>query len=257
VKAHRTKIVTANRQRIDNRIGTSRARSTPPGRRFGPFRRHRGVGPPSRDGAAAERGAHWDLLSLARESITRRRQDRPPRRLSVPMRLTAGGRNVLSSFMNQLNQTIANWLAQRTQTDDATGCLTWKGALFDGYAYGRLPGERATKVARALYERAHGPLGPGMVVRQACGNRACCELGHMVVSSRGAAVLAGRGACAENARKTSCKRGHPFDEANTYIDPAGRRRCRACTRDMEGAWHAAGNRKNQAGVRRCEVVEAA
>ncbi|SHJ58468.1 NUMOD4 motif-containing protein [Nocardiopsis flavescens] len=29
-------------------------------------------------------------------------------------------------------------------------------------------------------------------------------------------------------RKTSCRRGHPFDTANTYVDPSGRRVCRAC-----------------------------
>ena len=31
-----------------------------------------------------------------------------------------------------------------------------------------------------------------------------------------------------------CRRGHPFDAANTYYDAAGKRRCRACLR---AAWH--------------------
>ena len=31
-----------------------------------------------------------------------------------------------------------------------------------------------------------------------------------------------------NAAKTRCRRGHPFDAANTYYDAAGKRRCRAC-----------------------------
>lgn len=31
-----------------------------------------------------------------------------------------------------------------------------------------------------------------------------------------------------NARKTACKRGHPFDEANTYRTATGNRQCRAC-----------------------------
>ena len=37
-----------------------------------------------------------------------------------------------------------------------------------------------------------------------------------------------------NAAKTHCRRGHPFDAANTYYDAAGKRRCRACLR---AAWH--------------------
>ena len=29
-------------------------------------------------------------------------------------------------------------------------------------------------------------------------------------------------------RRTHCKRGHPFDEENTYTSPAGQRMCRTC-----------------------------
>lgn len=39
-----------------------------------------------------------------------------------------------------------------------------------------------------------------------------------------------------NARKTHCKRGHPFDGANTYILPgSGSRACRACIRARQAA----------------------
>lgn len=31
-----------------------------------------------------------------------------------------------------------------------------------------------------------------------------------------------------NSHKVSCKRGHEFTAENTYVDPRGRRRCRAC-----------------------------
>jgi hypothetical protein len=46
----------------------------------------------------------------------------------------------------------------------------------------------------------------------------------------GVNVLRGVGAAAKNARKTHCKRGHPFDEANTYwFGPERRHRmCRTC-----------------------------
>ncbi len=41
-----------------------------------------------------------------------------------------------------------------------------------------------------------------------------------------------------NADKTQCKHGHPFDLANTYYTPDGRRRCRACLRAARRSWGA-------------------
>lgn len=39
-------------------------------------------------------------------------------------------------------------------------------------------------------------------------------------------------------RKTHCPQGHPYDEANTYLTPAGWRQCKACRklRVMESWW---------------------
>ena len=38
-----------------------------------------------------------------------------------------------------------------------------------------------------------------------------------------------------NLVKTECKRGHKFDEVNTYFQPDGGRRCRQCKRDYDEA----------------------
>jgi WhiB family redox-sensing transcriptional regulator len=35
------------------------------------------------------------------------------------------------------------------------------------------------------------------------------------------------------ASKTHCKRGHPYNAANTYYTPDGRRRCRTCLREAQ------------------------
>jgi WhiB family redox-sensing transcriptional regulator len=43
-----------------------------------------------------------------------------------------------------------------------------------------------------------------------------------------------------NARKTHCRRGHPFTAANTYYSPQGRRNCRICLRL---AWQRAQGRR--------------
>ena len=47
------------------------------------------------------------------------------------------------------------------------------------------------------------------------------------------------GIAAVNAAKTHCDSGHPFDEANTYRPPSGRRRdCRHCRADRHQRWRA-------------------
>ena len=33
-----------------------------------------------------------------------------------------------------------------------------------------------------------------------------------------------------------CKRGHPFDEVNTYVSPKGKRICRACAEQQRARW---------------------
>lgn len=40
---------------------------------------------------------------------------------------------------------------------------------------------------------------------------------------------------ASSSLKTHCPKGHPYDETNTYIDPAGTRQCRACRRERARA----------------------
>lgn len=36
--------------------------------------------------------------------------------------------------------------------------------------------------------------------------------------------------------KTHCPQKHPYDDANTYIDPDGSRQCRECRRDRKRRW---------------------
>lgn len=36
-------------------------------------------------------------------------------------------------------------------------------------------------------------------------------------------------------RPTHCKRGHPFDAVNTYVNPQGHHQCRQCKRDRDAA----------------------
>jgi hypothetical protein len=45
---------------------------------------------------------------------------------------------------------------------------------------------------------------------------------------------------ARNAAKTHCPRGHPYDDANTYISPRGSRICRKCRSEAQNARYHAG-----------------
>ena len=84
---------------------------------------------------------------------------------------------------------------------------------------GRPPGGKPIKVARAGYVDCYGEPPTGEYIRQTCRNRACCEPSHLLV-----------GTDTHLRRAEACRRGHPFTDENTYIDPTGRRRCRECNR---------------------------
>lgn len=78
-----------------------------------------------------------------------------------------------------------------------------------------------------------GPCPPGQDVRHLDGNPANNDASNLAYGTRSQNVLdsvAHGTHRSANADKTHCPRGHPYNEANTYIDPSGRRRCRTCRR---------------------------
>lgn len=113
-------------------------------------------------------------------------------------------------------------------------CKPWLGGL-DRNGYGRNATHRRPAHVVAWTEEV-GPIPPGMTVDHECHNldgecpggitdphRACIEIEHLVARSIG-----------DNARRawrtrSTCGRGHPWTEANTYWRPGnGRRMCRRC-----------------------------
>ena len=70
-----------------------------------------------------------------------------------------------------------------------------------------------------------------------CRNRACVNVfDHLEPVSLKENIGRGMGVAGLNANKIWCKRGHPFDEENTYVAPDGRRYCRECGRRKVRAW---------------------
>lgn len=80
---------------------------------------------------------------------------------------------------------------------------------------------------RFSYQHHIGPIPDGMQIDHLCRNRGCVNPKHLRVVTLAQNVLAGSGITAQNKRKTSCKNGHAYTDANTYKHN-GKRSCRVC-----------------------------
>jgi hypothetical protein len=116
-------------------------------------------------------------------------------------------------------------LIARTEKTDS--CWLWTGAL-DLYGYGQFI--RGKSAHRAAYELQVGPIPAGHQIDHLCRVRNCVNPAHLEAVTARENTLRSRNRAAMNARKTHCKRGHEFNDDNTYITPTGARQCRACRR---------------------------
>lgn len=106
------------------------------------------------------------------------------------------------------------------------GCWVWTGAMSEqGYGI-TWAGHRTIKAHRYVYEFAVGPVPEGMDLDHLCRCRACVNPAHLEPVTRSENLRRGH-AAAPRPLPTHCKRGHAYDEANTYTW-RGRRNCRAC-----------------------------
>jgi hypothetical protein len=112
------------------------------------------------------------------------------------------------------------------------GCWIWQGARSGKYGSIKRSG-KTIGVHRHIYEELCGPIPAGKQLDHLCRNPLCCNPAHLEPVSQRENTLRGAGPTATNARKTHCRRGHPFDEENTIWRPGGGRRCRACQREID------------------------
>lgn len=127
------------------------------------------------------------------------------------------------------------------------GCWHWHGPLNpDGYGMWRGAMYRGQLAHRAVYGKLVGPVIAGLELDHLCHNvdldcvggaicahRRCVNPEHLEPVTHAVNSVRGQGFAAKNLRKTHCKRGHEFTEANTRSLRGGNRRCRQCERDYD------------------------
>ena len=133
--------------------------------------------------------------------------------------------------------TLRERLYARLMPDPETGCLLWPGAKGrKGYGQIRVSGRGSPMAAvhRVAWELAYGPIPPGLVIDHVrawgCRHNNCANVAHLELVTNRENLLRGDTIIAAAIAKTHCPQGHPYDEINTYVNPAGSRCCRTCKR---------------------------
>ncbi len=118
------------------------------------------------------------------------------------------------------------------KVDTAGDCWNWTASKTPA-GYGRFKIDGKMKRAhRVAYEMLVGEIPEGLVIDHLCRNTSCVRPDHLEPVTNAENIRRGDTG-KNNAIKTHCKHGHPFDEVNTYITSDGWRQCRACHREGE------------------------
>jgi hypothetical protein len=135
-------------------------------------------------------------------------------------------------------------MVQKTET-----CWLWVGGT-NGSGYGRfcVDGRLRVYPHRYAYEQLVGPIPERMTLDHLCRVRLCCRPDHLEVVTRSENIRRGTVGQVNAARmrsRTHCPQGHPYDEANTYIDPTrGVRACRICMKERARVYRERRNRRS-------------
>ena len=131
----------------------------------------------------------------------------------------------LTSGSRVIGDDEARFWSRVTKGANPEDCWAWMGShTTAGYGSGRWAG-RAEYAHRIAYRLFVGPIPEGCELDHLCRNRGCCNPTHLEAVSHHANIQRAY------ALRTQCPQGHAYDEANTYVDALGHRKCRACRRE--------------------------
>lgn len=123
-------------------------------------------------------------------------------------------------------QTIADAVKDKSERVES-GCIEWRATL-DEHGYAQLWWRGTMRRAhRIYYQEVHGVrLDRWTFLDHLCRNPKCVNPEHLEPVTPRENALRGISFSAENAKKTCCPKGHPYDK----ICRGGGRACRACLR---------------------------
>ena len=111
---------------------------------------------------------------------------------------------------------------------DSDSCWQWIGAR-QPTGYGQLwNGTRPEQAHRISYRIYVGQIPENMEIDHKCRNPSCINPAHLEPVLHKENIYRSNTIMGINARKTSCKRGHPLEGHNLVISSVGTRQCRTC-----------------------------
>lgn len=111
-----------------------------------------------------------------------------------------------------------------------SGCHEWNGTRRNGY--GRLSYRgKIYSAHRIAWELVNGPIPDGILLCHSCDNPPCCNIEHLWLgtSKDNSRDMSSKGRNFQQ-KKIQCRRGHFYNEVNTYNTSEGKRACRECHR---------------------------
>lgn len=111
-------------------------------------------------------------------------------------------------------------------------CEVWT-ALRSRAGYGKFKFGKEQLATRSAWILYVGPIPDGMNLLHKCDNPPCVRIDHLFLGTiaDNSKDMVSKGRHAGQLR-THCPKGHPYDEANTYVHPRrGTRACKQCVRE--------------------------